>query len=641
MALISARELTLGYGAGPPLLDGVGFHVAAGERIALVGRNGSGKSTLMKLLAREIEPDSGEIARSSGLKTARLMQEVPEGLEGDVFDVVAGGLDEVGALLGAYYRLSRSLEGEDDLAWLQALQNQIEDAGAWQREQRVEMVISRLHLPPEAAFSTLSGGMKRRTLLARALAAEPDLLLLDEPTNHLDIASIEWLEEFLRGQRTTLLFVTHDRAFLRALATRILELDRGRLTDWPGDYERYLERKREALEVEAVQNVKFDKRLAEEEVWLRRGLKARRTRNEGRVRALERLRAERQARRQRVGQARMSIDRTARSGKVVAELESVSFAYPPAEGEPAVPVVSNFSTTIVRGDKIGILGPNGSGKTTLLKLLLGQLAPDSGSVQHGTKLEVAYFDQHRQQLDEDVSLADSIADGNDKIDVRGTVRHVVSYLEDFLFSPAQSRSPVRSLSGGERNRLLLARLFTRPCNVLVMDEPTNDLDVETLELLEALLVDFEGTLLVVSHDRLFLDHVVTSTLVMEGAGRVVEYAGGYEDWLYQRAKPTVVAVTERVVKKEAAEARRSERKAAQGRKLTYKESKEFEVLPGQIDALESEREALHGSFADPDFFEREGSDGMARAQQRLDDVEKELEAAYSRWEELGLIAEGG
>ncbi|MCB1057215.1 MAG: ATP-binding cassette domain-containing protein, partial [Acidobacteria bacterium] len=451
MAILGVRDLSLAFGTEAPLLDGVSFQVEAGERVALLGRNGSGKSSLMKVLAGEIEPDGGEIITSPGTRIARLSQEVPQDLEGEIFDVVASGLAELGSLLADYHRVSHHLEGDADLKRLEELQHRIEAAGAWHQELRVETVISRLQLPDEGRFETLSGGLKRRVLLARALVAEPDLLLLDEPTNHLDIPAIDWLEELLLSFGGALVFVTHDRTFLRHLATRILELDRGRISDWPGDYARYLERKAHLLEVEAAQNARFDKKLAQEEAWIRQGIKARRTRNEGRVRALEALREERRRRQGVTGQARLRVEEAERSGKVVIEVKGLSFAY-----EPGVsPVVEGFSTRILRGDKVGILGPNGSGKTTLLKLLLGQLEPTAGTVRHGTRLELAYFDQHREQLDEDRSVADNVANGNDKVSVGGKTRHVISYLQDFLFSPAQTRSPVRSLSGGERNRLLL------------------------------------------------------------------------------------------------------------------------------------------------------------------------------------------
>ncbi len=652
MALLGARDLTLGYGADAPILDGISFHVDPGERVALVGRNGCGKSTLMKILAGELQPDGGEVITSPGTRITRLVQEVPQDIEGEVFDIVASGLADLGALLSDYHHLSHNLHGDADLARLATLQERMDAAGAWQHEQRVETAISKLQLdaPPhgsDARFETLSGGLKRRALLARALVAEPDLLLLDEPTNHFDIPAIEWLEELLLGYPGTLIFVTHDRAFLRRLATRILELDRGHLRDWPGDYTRYLERKAHELEVEAEQNARFDKKLAQEETWIRQGIKARRTRNEGRVRALERLREQRRQRRELAGSARLRLDDQERSGKKVIEVEGLSFAYDTdANAKATAPdfLIRDLTTTIARGDKVGILGPNGSGKSTLLKLLLGKLTPTAGHVKHGTKLEIAVFDQHREQLDEEATVADNVAGGNDKVTVGGKTRHVISYLSDFLFPPAQTRSPVKSLSGGERNRLLLARLFTRPCNLLVMDEPTNDLDVETLELLESLLVEFQGTLLLVSHDRDFLDNVVTSTLVMEGNGKVGDYAGGYEDWLAQRPKPEAGTTTKGTPAKgkRASKQDPSRPETANGsrpRNLSYREKQELEALPAHIEALEAEQEELHATLADPTLY-RDGDGGkVVEVKARLEAAACELATAYERWTELEAIAE--
>jgi ATP-binding cassette subfamily F protein uup len=632
LARIGVYNVTLGYGGDAPLLDGVGFQIQPGERIALVGRNGSGKSTLMKVLAGEVAPDAGEITQPPGTRIARLTQEVPHDISGEIFDVVATGLAELGVLLTEYHHAVEA----GDLDRLEEVQHRMEATGAWHQERRVETVMSRLQLPGEGRFETLSGGLKRRVLLARALVAEPDLLLLDEPTNHLDIPAIEWLEELLLNFAGTLLFVTHDRAFLTRLATRILELDRGHLVDYPGDYARYRERKEHELEVEAQQNARFDKKLAQEETWIRQGIKARRTRNEGRVRALERLRQERRARRAVTGQARLRVEDAERSGKRVIEVKGVSFQY--GEGEP---LIQDFSTAIVRGDKVGILGPNGSGKTTLLKILLGDLEPTSGTVHRGTNLEVAYFDQHREQLDEEKSVADNVAGGNDKVTVGGNTRHVISYLADFLFPPAQTRSPVKSLSGGERNRLLLARLFTRPFNLLVMDEPTNDLDVETLELLESLLVDFQSTLLLVSHDRAFLDHVVTSTLVMEGGGRVGEYAGGYEDWLMQRPAPEAPKAAEKSAKKQAIATVAQNRKAAKSRKLSYRERQELEALPARIETLETEQGEIHARLADPDLYRTDDGTEVVRLNERLAVLEADLAAAYERWEGLSEIEETG
>ena len=627
MALITLRNIHLGFG-GPPLLDGIDLAVDKGERLCLLGRNGSGKSTLMKLIAGEIQADDGERVTPQGVCITRLEQEVPADLAGSVFDVVASGLGGVGELVRRYHRLGVELarardDGGRRLEQLSQLQHQLEAADGWRTGQRVEQVISRLSLDPDAAFGSLSGGLKRRVLLARALVQDPDLLLLDEPTNHLDIESIEWLEQFLLDYRGALLFVTHDRRFLRRLATRIVELDRGRLTDWPGDYDNFLRRKEEMLNAEEQANQRFDRRLAEEEVWIRQGIKARRTRNEGRVRALQAMREERARRRQQAGQVKMALQDGERSGKLVLEARDISYAW---DGHP---VVRQFSTTVLRGDRIGIIGPNGCGKTTLLNLLLGRLAPDSGEVRLGTRLEVAYFDQMRAALDGEKSVVDNVADGADKVEVNGRSRHVISYLRDFLFPPERARQPVRALSGGERNRLLLARLFTRPANVLVLDEPTNDLDMETLELLEERLLEYQGTLLLVSHDRDFLDRVVTSTLVFEGDGRIGEYVGGYSDWLRQRPAGPVPRQTA------AAAARQpgKERPRSRPRKLGYREQRELEELPRRIERLESELEQAQQRLADPALY-RQSGEAVAGQKAVLERLTAELEAAYGRWETL-------
>ncbi len=624
MALLGARDLTLAYGADAPLLDSVGFHVEPGERIALVGRNGCGKSTLLTILAGERKPDAGEVILSPGTRVARLGQDVPRDLEGDVFQVVAAGVAALGDLLARYHHASQSLDDDRALARFERLQAELEAANGWDHERRVETVLSRLDLPADAPFETLSGGLKRRVLLGRALVAAPDLLLLDEPTNHFDIPAIEWLEETLLTETATVIFVTHDRAFLKRLATRIFDLDRGQLRDWPGDYQKFLDGRRHQREIESTHNARFDKKLAQEESWIRQGIKARRTRNEGRVRALERLREERKERRVATGQARLRVDKAGRSGKIVLEAEDLAFRYD-TDGPL---IVDGLSTTILRGDKIGILGPNGVGKTTLIKLLLGECQPTSGTVRHGTRLEAAYFDQHRAHLDLEASVADNVASGNDMIEVGGTKRHVISYLQDFLFPPEQTRSPVATLSGGERNRLLLARLFTRPFNLLVMDEPTNDLDIETLELLESLLVGIDGTLLLVSHDRAFLDNVVTSTLAFEGPGVVAEYPGGYSDWLDQR--PAVKKPSASKPKTKAAPATPPPR----ARKLNYREKQELEALPLSIEALESEQSELHATLADPSLYRDGGGEAVAKARRRLSAAEVELETAYARWTEF-------
>ena len=530
MALLAMQDATIAFG-GPAVLDGATFAIERGERVCLLGRNGAGKSTLMKLLDGTLVPDSGTIARQTGITIARLEQEVPDDLDGTMFDVVAAGLGEPGRLLARYHDASHRVQGDGSdaaLRELDRLHSALDAAGAWHVNNQVESILLHLGLDADMPIATASGGRKRQALLARAFVSKPDLLLLDEPTNHLDISAVEWMEEFLAASGMTLLFVTHDRVFLQRVATRIVDLDRGRLVEWGPDYDTYLDRKEAALVVEEREWALFDKKLAQEETWIRTGIKARRTRNEGRVRALEALRVERAARRERLGTVKLQAREAERSGRLVVEARHVSFA----RGDR--PIVRDLSTTISRGDRVGLIGPNGSGKTTLLRLLLGELQPDRGSIRHGTRLEVAYFDQLRDQLDPERTVFDSIADGADFIELGGSRKHVLGYLRDFLFPPERMRTPVRALSGGERNRLLLARLFTRRFNVLVLDEPTNDLDMETLDLLEELLLEFSGTLLVVSHDRAFLDNVVTSTLVFEGNGLVNEYAGGYADWVRQR-----------------------------------------------------------------------------------------------------------
>ena len=530
MPLISLDRISVAFGY-LPLLDEVSLQIEPRERVCVIGRNGTGKSTLLRVLSGDLAPDRGSIWLQPGLRRARLEQDVPLSSDLTVFDAVAEGLGEIRTLVADYHRVAVGVAGNPSpelLDTLGRLQHELEERDGWRVEQRVELVLSKLDLDADAVVSTLSGGWRRRVLLARALVADPDALLLDEPTNHLDIDAITWLEEFLAEYAGAVVFVTHDRAFLQRLATRIVEIDRGSVTSWPGDYATYLRKKEELLANEAIQQEKFDKRLAEEEAWLRRGVKARRTRNEGRVRALMAMREERAARRAQVGTVRLQAERAESSGQLVFEATDVSKAF------GANVVVRGLSARIMRGDRIGIIGPNGAGKTTLLELLLGEIAPDAGEVRQGANVQVAYYDQQREQLDPEKTVFETVGDGNDRVTVNGRTRHVNAYLADFLFPVERASSPVRSLSGGERNRLLLARLFTRPANVLVLDEPTNDLDLETLELLEAELVEWPGTLLLVTHDRTFLDNVVTSTLALEGDGRVVEYVGGYEDWLRQR-----------------------------------------------------------------------------------------------------------
>jgi ATP-binding cassette subfamily F protein uup len=631
MALLGMMDVSVAFG-GPPVLDHAYLQIERGERVALLGRNGAGKSTLMKLLDATIAPDSGEIVRQSGVSVARLEQEIPVDVEGSTFDVVAAGLGETGRLLARYHQASNRVAtepGAGALRELDRLHQKLEAAGAWRSHTRVEMVIDRLGLDPDLPFASASGGRKRQTLLARAIVREPDVLLLDEPTNHLDVGAIEWLESFLIESGTTLLFVTHDRTFLRHVATRIVELDRGRPASWGSDYDTYLERKDAALAAEEREREEFDKRLAKEEVWIRTGIQARRTRNEGRVRALEALRRERAARRERAGSVKLRAQEAERSGRLVIEAKDVSFAR--GEGPTARTIVRDFSTTIMRGDRVGIIGPNGSGKTTLIRLLLGELAPDAGTVRLGTGIELAYFDQLREQLDPDRTVFDSIADGMDFVERGGERKHVHGYLQDFLFPPDRARTPVRALSGGERNRLLLARLFTRRFNFLVLDEPTNDLDIETLELLENLLIEFSGTLLLVSHDRAFLDNVVTSTLVLEGAGRVGEYVGGYSDWLRQRPEPVVVRAPSAAAMKRSAPTERESRDRKE-RRLSYRESKELEALPDRIDELERERTRLYESLADPELL-RDGA-AVVEVRARLESLDAEISESMERWEEL-------
>jgi ATP-binding cassette subfamily F protein uup len=627
MPFLSLRDVSIAFG-GPPVLDGANLGIDRGERVCLLGRNGAGKSTLMKLLDRSIAPDAGEVVWQTGITVTRLEQEVAADLEGTTFDVVAAGLGETGALLARYHAASHRVAVEQSdaaMRELDRLHHDLDVAGAWELQTRVDTVLQHLGLDADLPFARASGGRKRQALLARALVREPDVLLLDEPTNHLDVDAIEWMEEFFVGRGTTLLFVTHDRAFLRRVATRIVELDRGRLVDWGPDYDRYLERKAAALDAEAQEWAEFDRKLAKEETWIRTGIQARRTRNEGRVRALEALRVERRARRERAGSVRLQAQEAERSGRLVVEARDVSFSRSERR------IVRDLTTTIMRGDRVGLIGPNGSGKTTLLRLLLGELAPDSGSVRMVTGLEVAYFDQLREQLDPEHSVFDSVADGAEFVEVGGARRHVHGYLEDFLFPPARARTPVRALSGGERNRLLLARLFTRRFNLLVMDEPTNDLDIETLDLLEALLVEFTGTLLLVSHDRAFLDNTVTSTLVFEGGGRVGEYVGGYTDWVRQRA-PLVAAPAP--APKRAAPAPAA-RRAPKPRRLTFKERSELASLPDEIDARERERERAYLSLGDPALLRDGGA--VAEARERLAALEREIATLTARWEELATI----
>ncbi len=593
MALLTLRDITLAFG-GPPLFDGINLQIEPGDRLCLMGRNGTGKSTLMKLISGELPPEGGELIRQQGLKVALVSQEIPQDISGPVFEVVA-----------RHPHANR-------------------DSDQWQHEQQVERVLNRLQLDGEARFETLSGGTKRRVLLARALVSNPDILLLDEPTNHLDIDTILWLEEFLAREISTCLFVTHDRAFARKLANRVAELDRGRLYSFSCGYDQFVERREALLEAEITRMALFDKKLAREEAWIRQGIKARRTRNEGRVRALKALREEYRQRRTRQGTARMQVQEAERSGRLVVEADGVNFGY----GDTLI--VKEFSASIMRGDKIGIIGPNGSGKSTLLKLLLGELQPQQGEIKQGTRLEILYMDQLREQLDPQKSVAENVGEGNDTVMIGGKSRHIIGYLQDFLFSPERARSPVSILSGGERNRLLLAKLFTRPGNLLVLDEPTNDLDAETLELLEDLLVEYSGTLLLVSHDRDFLNNVVGSTLALNPDGTVKETVGGYDDWLREQQTTAPTSATP----KPAHEKGKPQKERP--RKLSFKEERELEALPERITALEEEQQQLHTTLADPEFYKTAGGE-VAVLNNRLEELDMELQRAYARWEELEAL----
>jgi ATP-binding cassette subfamily F protein uup len=618
MSLIQLQRVDFSIG-GPLLLEHVDLSIEANERVCIVGRNGEGKSTLMKLIAGELRADDGEVRVQNGIVVARMAQEVPQGTSGSVFDVVAEGLGDLGHLLARYHHLLH----EGDMDALGDVQTEIEARHGWDLDRRVSDVLTRLELPADTDFAALSGGMKRRVLLAQALVRKPDVLLLDEPTNHLDIEAIGWLEAFLKQFDGSIIFVTHDRSFLRALATRIIEIDRGQLTSWPGDYDNYLRRREERLHAESQANALFDKKLAQEEVWIRQGIKARRTRNEGRVRALKALRNERGQRRELSGNAKITLANAQASGKKVIELENVHQSY------GGRVLIGDLSTTIMRGDRVGIIGPNGAGKSTLLKILLGELKPERGEVTLGTSLQIAYFDQHRAQLNDSLNALDNVAEGREYIELNGQRKHIIGYLQDFLFSPERARAPITRLSGGERNRLLLAKLFAQPSNLLVMDEPTNDLDVETLELLEELLTEYQGTLLLVSHDRAFLDNVVSSTLVLEGEGQVGEYIGGYSDWLRQRPdarrmQAEKVAAAAPVVAAEPAKPKR---------KLSYKDARELEQLPVRIEQLEADIAAKTAAMNDPGFYQQDNA-AILRANEALSAVQAELDAAYARWSEL-------
>ena len=613
MALLSLKDISISFG-GPPVLERVSLQIETSERVGLLGRNGEGKSTLLKLINSDLTPDEGTIARAQNLRIAHLDQEVPQNLQGQVYDIVKAGLDGI-------ENLPPEWEADEH----------------WRRELQVDQVLERLKLNPDLEFSWLSAGMKRQVLLARCMVSEPHVLLLDEPTNHLDIEAIRKLETLLSNFSGTLLFITHDRMFLQNLSTRIIELDRGRLFDWACDYPTFLKRKQALLEAEAEQSVQFDKKLAQEEAWLRQGIEARRTRNEGRVRALERLRKARQERRERPRKARMQIHEAEHSGKLVIDVEGISFQYDEKL------ILKDFSTTILRGERVGIIGPNGSGKTTLLRILLGLLPPDKGFIRHGTNLEIAYFDQLRDQLNEDKSVLDNVGQGGDTITVNGKSRNLIGYLRDFLFEPERAHEPISMLSGGERNRLLLARLFARPANLLVLDEPTNDLDLETLELLEDLLLDYSGTLLLVSHDRTFLNNLVTSVLALEANAKVGEYNGGYDDWLKNQKSDTNQSPENQAARNLIRHPNNNHRDRRQPHKLSYNEKRtlhlqkqELDVLPERIEKLEAELHQLQLKMADSSFYQQDEA-AIIKSTERMKALEENLEAAYLRWQELEKI----
>jgi len=628
MALISLSNISIAFG-GPKLLDDLSFQIERKQRVCLLGRNGTGKSTLMKIISGDIAPDSGTIFKEQNIKISYFAQKIPPDLQGSVYDIIAGGLGRRGELLISYHNEEKKVADNSnaDHNTLNKLHEEMDHLNAWSAQTQINEMITRMTLNSDWLYQSLSGGQKRRVLLAAALVSQPDLLLLDEPTNHLDIKTIAWMEEFLLTLNTTLLFVTHDRMLLRKLATRIIELDRGQLVDWACDYDTFLERKQAVLDNQEKEWEKFDKKMAEEEVWIRKGIKARRTRNEGRVRALLKMREERKKRRTQEGTVSLSMAETERSGKIVINAENVNFRY------DENPVINNFNARILRGDKIGIIGANGCGKTTLIKLLIGDLSPNAGSIKLGTKLSIAYFDQMRESLDEDKTIWENVLPYGEFVELNGGKKHIITYLQDFLFTPERAKTPVKNLSGGERNRLLLARLFTQPANVLVMDEPTNDLDAETLELLEELLVNFDGTLLLICHDRAFLNNVVTNTLSFLENGEILENVGGYDDWLSksnEQIKP--LSEEKRTDKKKQY---RENQKASRAQKLTFKETRELEELPARIESLENEQNDLYAQMADPAFYQEKGN--IVDAKKRMNEIEGELSELYKRWEYLDSI----
>ena len=631
MDLIRISKAQLAFGTHA-LLNNADAVIESGERVCIVGRNGAGKSTLLKVLDGQVILDDGEINQLGGLKISRLEQDPPKGASGTVFDYVAQGMPEIANLLIDYHHVSNELQTEctDQLLnKLERLSNKLEAADGWRFDSRIQLVLTKLELTPDAKLESLSGGWLRKVALARALVSEPDLLLLDEPTNHLDMTSVMWLEQFLKDFKGGIVFISHDRAFIRAIATRILDLDRGKLISYPGDYATYLEQKAHDLKVEERQNALFDKRLAEEEAWIRQGVKARRTRNEGRVRELKQLRNERKQRVDQVGKTDFNIETADRSGKLVFEAKHLSHAFKEKT------IVSDFSTLVMRGDRIGLVGPNGVGKTTLLKLMFGDLAPDSGETKQGVNLEFAYFDQYREKLDEEATVQDNVAEGKQEVMMGGRSRHVLGYLQDFLFPPARARTPVKALSGGEKNRLLLAKLFLKPSNILVLDEPTNDLDIETLELLEDIINQYQGTVIIVSHDREFIDNTCSSVWAFEGNGKVTDIVGGYSDYeayvsyLAEQEKQAIQPAAKKVEKQPTPVAK----PAAKTNKLSYKLKLELEQLPNKMEQLEADVEAQQNVVGDPDFFKQD-SDITTKALNHLAQLESDLEAAFERWEEL-------
>jgi len=631
MPLLTLKDVSLAYG-DLALLEKVNFNISSGERICLVGRNGTGKSTLFRVISDVVQPDEGDVWRQDTLKISYLEQEVPADTSQTIYEVVSAGLGHIGQILIEYHNLAHAIDHTTNtsIKKLAELQQKIEVLDGWNLNQKIETVLSRLSLPEDKPIADCSGGIRRRTMLAQALVSEPDLLLLDEPTNHMDIKAINWLEEFLLAYQGALIFITHDRTFLKHLATRIVELDRGNFVSFNGNFDHYLKKKDELLREETRDNAKFDKKLAEEEVWIRQGIKARRTRNEGRVRALAQLRKERSRRQELKGTVNLSIDDSDLSGKRVADLAHVNFSY----NEEIL--IQDFSTTILRGDRIGIIGPNGSGKSTLLKLILGELKPDTGRVTMGTRLDCVYFDQQRQQLDLEKTVRENISDGKDMISVKGRSRHVISYLKDFLFPSEQIDSPVKTLSGGERNRLLLANLFTKPANMMVLDEPTNDLDVDTLELLEELLAEYEGTLLLVSHDRTFLDNVVTSTLVFEEDGKIGEYVGGYEDWIRQRKPGKTVSLSDKASSKKTKNNKQEKNRnnsSEKKKKLGFNEQRELESLPAKIEAMEDQQQVIEQRIGQSDFYQQD-KETISQTMTSMKQLQEDLQKSYERWEYL-------